>query len=305
VEFDANHPALDSDAPSEDPDFNSVLPSDGGGSTTYPLSKVAARNWPCISTGSDGARVQALYLYREGNTNRLASTTTVKSAIDGYAKRMNNVVWLSGHESGGDRQIRFRTSTPSNGACSLTVYAIQVPKSINIFSAPALKSFLESKNYKSDNRKYMSWIDMDGTNYNSCGEATRYNYSMPGTHDNPNNTLSGWAFAWRQCWNLTEPHELMHTLGAVQSDAPHDTGHGHCYDGYDVMCYDDDFDGTTYPMTYNCNRYDSTNYYIIDYWRYDCGHNDYFSSNVTSTTNYLYKHWNAARSRWLYPNTQF
>ena len=34
-------------------------------------------------------------------------------------------------------------------------------------------------------------------------------------------------------------HEMTHNLGAVGDSAPHSSGYGHCYDGYDVMCYHD------------------------------------------------------------------
>lgn len=35
-------------------------------------------------------------------------------------------------------------------------------------------------------------------------------------------------------------HELSHTMGAVQDEVPTSSGAGHCTDGLDVMCYDDD-----------------------------------------------------------------
>ncbi|MCW2972402.1 MAG: hypothetical protein JWN72_675, partial [Thermoleophilia bacterium] len=34
-------------------------------------------------------------------------------------------------------------------------------------------------------------------------------------------------------------HELSHTMGAVQDEPPTSSGAGHCIDGVDVMCYDD------------------------------------------------------------------
>ena len=119
------------------------------------------------------------------------------------------------------------------------------------------------------------------------------------------------------CWGLSaatdtpvEAHELFHTLGAVQNNAPNstfnasfpNTSGGHCTDNYDVMCYDDDgvddgapglHDGTAWgnPMTFACAT--TTSERLLD-----CGGNDYFSLSPTAGS-YLTNHWNTAKSSFL------
>ncbi|HET8952686.1 MAG TPA: hypothetical protein VFN44_19325 [Solirubrobacteraceae bacterium] len=88
-------------------------------------------------------------------------------------------------------------------------------------------------------------------------------------------------------------HELTHNLGSVGPNAPHATDYGHCYDGYDVMCYDDDFDPSTYPLTAGCPSIPGVMNQV-----YDCGNDDYF--NVAPPAgSYLANNWNAYDSPYL------
>src|SRR5437867_1399841 len=88
---------------------------------------------------------------------------------------------------------------------------------------------------------------MDATTY--CGIGTLIGDSRTDA-TNYNNTYGSYSRVDSGCWGLAssyqsvEAHELMHNLGAVQATAPHSTG-GHCYDEWDLMCYDD---GAGYTM---------------------------------------------------------
>ena len=118
------------------------------------------------------------------------------------------------------------------------------------------------------------------------------------------------------CWGLggsdtpVEAHELFHTLGAVQNNAPNSTfsasfpdeSGGHCTDNYDVMCYDDDGvddgapglnDGFAWgnQMTITCST--ATDERILD-----CNDDDYFSLSPAPGS-YLTNHWNTANSSFL------
>jgi hypothetical protein len=101
---------------------------------------------------------------------------------------------------------------------------------------------------------------------------------VPGT--NPN----GW-------WAEGMLHELTHNLGAVGAGAPHATGAGHCYDGFDVMCYDDG--ALPQPLTEGCPTIPGVMNQV-----YDCGQDDYF--NVAPPAgSYLATHWNTYNNRYL------
>jgi hypothetical protein len=110
----------------------------------------------------------------------------------------------------------------------------------------------------------------------------------PAPAANPN----GW-------WPEGMLHEMTHTLGAVQWTAPHTThtatngdAYGHCWDGYDVMCYRDG-PFPAHDMTYDCPKIAGVMSQV-----YDCGGDDYF--NVAPPANsYLATHWNIYDSIFL------
>lgn len=80
-------------------------------------------------------------------------------------------------------------------------------------------------------------------------------------------------------------HELLHTMGAVQDSAPHATGAGHCNDGGDVLCKQDEGPRSDYET-------------VCGGRRLDCGSDDYFDPAPTEGS-YLATHWNVATSRYF------
>jgi hypothetical protein len=90
-------------------------------------------------------------------------------------------------------------------------------------------------------------------------------------------------------------HELMHTIGAVQPGAPHATAGGHCWDGGDVMCYDDGSAGGSNFSYSNCDQVGGEIYQPLD-----CNKDDYFSA-APPPGSYLASHWNSYDSVFLAP----
>jgi hypothetical protein len=81
-------------------------------------------------------------------------------------------------------------------------------------------------------------------------------------------------------------HEMSHNMGAVQESAPHSSGYGHCWDGYDVMCYYPDGPDPRHVMTYECPTIAG-----VMNQGYDCGSDDYFNV-APAAGSYLATHWN-------------
>jgi uncharacterized repeat protein (TIGR02543 family) len=84
-------------------------------------------------------------------------------------------------------------------------------------------------------------------------------------------------------------HETGHLLGAVQGilpeddDPPNGSSASHCFEEWDVMCYDD---GSPFALTYVCGTEVAPVPEL-----FDCSQNDYFDPTETAGT-YLDTHWN-------------
>jgi hypothetical protein len=128
----------------------------------------------------------------------------------------------------------------------------------------------------------------DAANQSNSGGLTAIMWTRPSTAPDP----SDW---WQPTVML---HEITHNLGGVQQSAPHKTAGWHCWDGQDVMCYDDNSSGSQLYTTAACPVQDGA---IPQ--TYDCGHDDYFNPDP-ATGSYLATHWNVYRSAFMGACTQ-
>ena len=237
---------------------------------------------PCDGDGTSGYRVQAVYVVTSDRTNRFAA---VGDQIKQWAAGVNTVFNLSAAKTGGVRDVRFVTSANGDGTCSPTVLNVTLPPG-SFTSFDATINAMRAAGYSAPGRKYLMWVDGTG----QCGIAQTYLSSTPG-QDNPNNgAYAQFARIDTGCWGQAqsvEAHELSHTMGSVQGDAPHATTRGHCYDESDRMCY---ADGGGKTMQQICPTDQET--------LFDCNNDDYYST-YPAAGSYLAGHWNTASSRFL------
>ena len=244
---------------------------------------------PCWGSGSTGNRVQAVYAYT--GTDRSA---TYVPLIRKWAAEADITVRVSAQQSGGRRHVNWVHTS----SCVLSVLKVKLTSSA-ASSFNRTISEMAAKGLKRTDRRYMVWFD---TNH-YCGIGTIYADDRSSSANRNNGYPYGptaYSRVDRQCWGLfsqqyhsVEAHELMHNLGAVQYSAPHSTRAGHCYDEYDVMCYDDG--GSRSTMKKVCTTASDESWL-------DCRKDDYFSVKPKAGT-YLYTHWNVARSRFLSATT--
>lgn len=241
----------------------------------------------CDGDGQAGYRVQAMYVVEASRTNRYAA---LLPSFQLWAAGTDDVVNRSAALTGGVRHLRYVTDPGSGGTCVANVLNVTVPAgSMTNFGTTV--SAVQALGYAAPGRKYLMWTDAAVL----CGVASMYTNDGP-TQANPNNgSYPQYARVDSGCWGFgdgagqhsVEAHELMHTLGGVQSTAPHSTRVGHCWDESDSMCYSD---GGGYAMQQICAS--GQEYF------FDCNNDDYFSTYPQSG-NYLTTHWNAADSRFL------
>jgi hypothetical protein len=280
-----------------------------------PGEKPPAPPLPCHRelNGDAGNRVHAIYAYPSDlpGGSRFAQVVPL---IRRMAAEIDQIFVESARKTRGRRHVRFLTS-----GCQLVIDEVSVsPRRARRFSRTV--GALRAQGYNRPDRKYVVWMDVNPSVY--CGIGHLRNDRKP-TQDNLSNghpSIAGmFARIDPKCWGGTvEAHELMHTLGGVQTNAPHAsvgvngvaTFGGHCTDEYDRMCYDDDMvdDGRnrstvvgsgsfcnpscTYdrPMTYGCEPSQDV--------LFDCGDDDYFHTSPPSGA-YLETNWNTANSSFL------
>src|SRR5947209_4740303 len=239
----------------------------------------------CIGDGVSGPRVQAIYAIPADRPDR--SATVIPAIRATYAPRIDWQFNQSAAETGGEAHVTFVTEPTASGTgCQLSV-AVAHLSAAGDDSFSNTTSELKALGYSRTDRKYLIWMDSDVL----CGVGSLYSDAKPGLTNLNNGYAPMFARVDSGCWNYAEGHELMHTLGAVQSGAPHATTNGHCWDEPDEMCYDD---GSGIAMVTVCTgRNDAL---------FDCKHDDYFYAGVPPTVNWLATHWNTFNSSWLLPS---
>jgi len=251
----------------------------GGGRRTSPSPSpsptATSSPTPSGRCGTDGNRVQALYVHASDVPDRYA---TLLPSFQQWAGVVDSVFVNSAAETGGVRHVRF----VSDASCTVQVDDVTVSTTGDDDLSSTI-SELQSQGYNRTDRKYVMWVDSNVY----CGIGTIKGDDTPG-QSNANNIGPSYGRTDSGCWGgYTEAHELMHNLGGVQLSAPHSSGGWHCTDEYDRMCYRD---SASLTMTYPCGAAGEN--------IFDCNHDDYFST-APDPTSYLGLHWDAANSSFL------
>ena len=246
----------------------------------------------CDGDGVAGNRVQAVYAYSSDRSSNYAS---VVPYIRYWAAVADDAINQSAARDGGVRHVRWVT-TPD---CQLDVMEVALSPA-GVASLSGTVSEFRSLGLDRADRKYVVWADA----YVYCGVANVSSDDSP-AQDNINNGPGRpgmIARIDRGCWGRSktplEVHELVHTLGGVQTSAPNGAGLYHCADEADVMCYDDDGtsdgyvtkDGGLVPIRTVCP---SANERLLD-----CNGDDYFNVDPEQGS-WLANHWNVANSSFL------
>ena len=233
----------------------------------------------CSGTGTDGNRVQAMYVHEAGTTDRYKS---VLSVLRNEVANVDDVFAVSSRKTGGDLRVRW----VHDASCTPTILDVTVPAgSTSNFNTQM--NAMSALGYGANNRKYLMFTDANDL----CGIGTLYSSTTASPTSNWNNGLAtSYARIDVNCWstaNSVAAHELTHNLGGVQQGAPHATANSHCYDESDLMCY---ADGSGVAMRQICA---SSQEDLLD-----CNNDDYFNTRPASGS-YLATHWNVARSSFL------
>ena len=267
----------------------------------------AADTVPCIGTGTNGLRTVAVYAHAASSPSRYA---TVAPLIRQWIQDIDDVFDASAAKTGASSHVRWA----HDGDCLPIVREVTISDVAAVGSSFAhpFEQMINELYYDHGmtrvDRRYLVWVDVPVSASGICGIAMNANDDSAWEINRHNGTAeAGLGFFARtdaDCWGvpapetLVEAHELMHTLGAVQSSAPHSSADaggnwGHCTDEFETMCY---ADGSSKPLTFPCS---GTHERL-----FDCRNDDYFNPHPPAGS-YLATHWNTAGSRFLVDTDPF
>ena len=231
----------------------------------------------CSGTGTDGKRVQVLYLHETSTPSRLVQVLPV---LLNEVAEVDDVFAVSAAQTGGDRRVRW----VHDADCLPVITDVAVPAgSFATFNATV--AALEKLGYTDRLRKYLAFADANLL----CGIGTVYDDTTLRRNLNDGYAAS-YARVDANCWSTSHSvaaHELTHNLGGVQPGAPHRTANGHCTDESDLMCYADAPGVTTQQVCPPSQEL-----------LLDCNHDDYFDTSPAAGS-FLASSWNVASSGFL------
>lgn len=259
-------------------------------------------NAPCPGDGVSGRRIQVFYGYPRGTTDRHATlrddirlalrTSDLNLDAQTLAREGQHLrFWCETDVVPTIRPVRLK-GVGNDGAYSVldVIDSLTHQRSLG----------LGDQNYTHGRFVYVTFVDHLRGVSAPAGQATFLSDDRPDPAVNQNNDTSQLHYAMVTLGfsTLNEAHlfqhEVGHTIGAVQLSAPHSSGAAHCYDGEDIMCYDDDgpyFSGGG-PLLSVCPTMPDGQ----DPW--DCGDDDWYATAPVSGT-YPSDHWNVSDSGWL------
>lgn len=280
--------------------------------TRGPKNGVARVAPICHGNGINGARIQLVYMYIEGQPNR--GGEWIPRITNEWVPAMEGTFRTTSAEQG--REIGMRLHMPG---CKIDVTTIEISEDDATPDGGQFSRIVDrvrSSGLNPTDRKFHVWFD--GPSGGPCGIAQAL--LIPGAGDNPTPAnahnfgydfslvpqvavsfkfpfpIPNWQAGRPACWGsgamgaLVEVHEVVHSLGAVNTSSPNSNGLGHCRDELDIMCYSEG-GVQTVPRC------------AVLVEMLDCGADDYFNARPPLGS-YLSLNWNTANSRYLGPATE-
>ena len=242
---------------------------------------------------SSGSKIKLVYAYAADQPDRFAQYASI---IQTDAKAIAETVAAT---SGGTKTLRFDTGT-DGGAGYVDIASVRLPQVAAVYQgmtaanrSAAIKAAVGATVRVNGVAHYAVYADgLYGGDWVS-GIAEMYVDERKSASNN-NNRDGLWAMVWgdgsatfSSSHRTTLLHEITHTLGGVQRNAPHGTTNGHCSDRLDVMCYDDGGMKAGQTLTQSCGSV-----------QYDCNSDDYFNA-APAAGSYLATNWNVYDSSFL------
>lgn len=208
-------------------------------------------------------------------------------------RHVNGILYQAAVESGSPNGDHFRFVCNGTGDVDVKEETLNVTQGQASFAT--IQSALQNRGYNSASLKYVVYWDAP-VGGGIAGQGA-INPDDSDSASNANNLGSEYAINYNSDDEVLL-HEMGHTIGAVQPGAPNATGVNkaagngwHCWQDFDVMCYNDGGDTDPGTLLPTCN----TGAGSFDH--FDCGHDSYFDAQIgagqgANGGQYLDTHWN-------------
>ncbi len=266
------------------------LPPDGGEAPVGPSDGPSAAAPPprCTEPADDPAQVLAFYveLVYARPSDATDQYAAKKEPLRDALHAVDTMLHLSAQGTGAT-SAALRVLCDATGA---SVRHVVLPFTKSAASFASIWGGLAAAGLTKPNVKYLVYYDDVGfqTKCACAGfahvwdddvrQVTNRNNGHPLGGSIPAVVVGGNpAATWTR---IAMTHEILHSMGTVVNSAPHATGKGHCWDGLDVMCYNDG--GPSGHLYSNA---------VCPFYTVDCRNDDYF--HATARTGHVGTRWNA------------
>lgn len=252
-----------------------------------------------VVCATSGHRIKILYA---APTSRATPTAEELEAIRNYVRRANwKILSQSGISSGYTRALKMRVDCNASGEINIWPFVVAVGNPSQVFARAE-----EVYGYPSGAESVKNLIFYNGVDSSenpAAGYGQMANDSIKSSSDSANGNRARTSSAvvyrptqapgvWEYWSTHAVLHELFHTMGAVNSNAPFGTDGNHCTDGLDVMCYEDGTGSEPYS-TSRCSS--SAGYGGAIAAPLDCMYDSYFDA-AEESGEWLNTHWNTGGS---------
>lgn len=231
---------------------------------------------PACATGASGeGHGRAVYAVPFDKTDRWAG---MQHEIRRMVNTTNSLLRQEASEFG--RTMSYRMLCDADGLVEV-IHAV-LPTASASTSFSTIVSDLREMGHTHPDAKYWVWYDGSMSGIGGQGFVHRDSRLIA---SNANNVGNDFGITYGYTGSVGAKimmHENGHNNGAVQPDAPYQSGGFHCNDGLDVMCYADGGSNSSYTSD-RCGGFE----------RWDCGKDSYFNP-APATGTYLATHWNIA-----------
>lgn len=210
----------------------SSRPLSGAAATAFGTSAAAVSGPKWLDDGISGRRVP-VPLHDNVSHHRPPS---VRTQLTTMLNGVDDIYNTSAAQLGGTRFVRWVTDAVGGG-CQASIVPVSMT-SATMSTFGTMTNALQALGYNRADRTYLTFA----LNSTFCGIGSVQPDSSPGAANASNGMTPEYARVdnGQGCWSATTAaHEIGHTLGAAQLDAPHTTGGWHCSDENDIICYSD------------------------------------------------------------------